>query len=231
MASAPNSMPNDPRPSGDLEHLFRQTFAEAEIQPRTNLWEQLDHELVVQQNDTYRKRLTVHRWVAAACLLLALGFGGWAAMWQLNKGNGGPIASASDARSSRSQSGLGTATAAVDGSAASVAKGERAGGSAQPGTPGEAAGLLATGPLGQSEVYGAALGAADDVYAAASTSRQQAYPSGRLGSYAAAGHSGVYSHSGSLADGSINYGFASQGQHGGAPASDNLLSLSRPGPA
>lgn len=82
-ASAPNNpTPQDPRPTGDLEHLFRQTFAEAEVAPRANLWEQLDLEMVSEQNDTYRRRLVVHRWVAAACLLLALGFGGWAALYQ-----------------------------------------------------------------------------------------------------------------------------------------------------
>ncbi|MBX0291275.1 hypothetical protein K3G63_12555 [Hymenobacter sp. HSC-4F20] len=89
-ASAPNSSNTpDPRPTGDLEHLFRQKFAEAEVTPRASFWDQLDHELIVQQNEqvvqenvTYRRRLVVHRWVAAACLLLALGFGSWAFLWQ-----------------------------------------------------------------------------------------------------------------------------------------------------
>ncbi|WP_426493235.1 hypothetical protein [Hymenobacter sp. 102] len=87
-ASAPNdTTPNqpDPRPTGDLEYLFQQKFAEAEVTPRASFWDQLDHELVVQQheqvvqeNTAYRRRLVLHRWVAAACLLLALGFGSWA---------------------------------------------------------------------------------------------------------------------------------------------------------
>lgn len=85
-ASAPNTPDTPtPRPTGDLEHLFRQKFAEAEVTPRASFWDQLDHELVVQQheqvvqeNTTYRRRLVLHRWVAAACLLLALGFGSWA---------------------------------------------------------------------------------------------------------------------------------------------------------
>ncbi|WP_139925613.1 hypothetical protein [Hymenobacter sp. DG01] len=89
-ASAPNTSDTpDQRPSGNLEHLFRQKFAEAEVAPRASFWDQLDHELVVQQNEqvvqenvTYRRRLLVHRWVAAACLLLALGCGGWAFLWQ-----------------------------------------------------------------------------------------------------------------------------------------------------
>ncbi len=79
--SAPNTTP-DPRPTGDLEHLFRQKFAEAEVTPRADLWEQLDHELLVEQNNTYRRRLSLHRWVAAACLLLLLSVSGWALLHQ-----------------------------------------------------------------------------------------------------------------------------------------------------
>ncbi|AIZ64787.1 hypothetical protein PK28_15895 [Hymenobacter sp. DG25B] len=71
--------PTSPQ-KGDLEYLFRQKFEEAELQPRANLWEQLDHELVVQQNETFRERLRVHRWVAAACVLFMLGMGGWFAL-------------------------------------------------------------------------------------------------------------------------------------------------------
>ncbi|RSK51134.1 outer membrane beta-barrel protein [Hymenobacter rigui] len=87
-ASAPNDTNSNhqpPQPTGDLEHLFRQKFADAEVAPRASFWDQLDHELVVQQheqvvqeNTAYRRRLVLHRWVAAACLLLALGFGSWA---------------------------------------------------------------------------------------------------------------------------------------------------------
>ena len=79
--SAPNPTP-DPRPTGDLEHLFRQKFAEAEVTPRAGLWEQLDHELLVEQNNTYRRRLSMHRWVAAACLLFFVSMGGWALLHQ-----------------------------------------------------------------------------------------------------------------------------------------------------
>lgn len=71
--------PTSPQ-KGDLEYLFRQKFEEAEMQPRASLWEQLDHELVVQQNETFRERLRVHRWVAAACVLFMLGMGGWFTM-------------------------------------------------------------------------------------------------------------------------------------------------------
>lgn len=74
--SATNHTP-DPRPTGDLEHLFRQKLGEAEVPPRQHVWEQLDHELLVRQNDAYRRRLLLHRWVAAACALLVLGCGSW----------------------------------------------------------------------------------------------------------------------------------------------------------
>ncbi|MBC6612111.1 hypothetical protein H8B15_14375 [Hymenobacter sp. BT507] len=73
----------DPRPTGDLEYLFRQKLGEAEVAPRLQLWEQLDHDLLVQQNETYRKRLLLHRWVAAACVLLLLGAGSWLGVQQL----------------------------------------------------------------------------------------------------------------------------------------------------
>ncbi|HEX8350716.1 MAG TPA: hypothetical protein VF598_12200 [Hymenobacter sp.] len=70
--------PSSDQPKGDLEHLFRQKFAEAEVMPRRNLWEQIDHELLVQQNEAYRHRLVQHRWLAAACILLVLAAGAWA---------------------------------------------------------------------------------------------------------------------------------------------------------
>jgi hypothetical protein len=228
MASAPNNMSNNPRPSGDLEHLFRQTFAEAEIQPRTNLWEQLDHELVVQQNDTYRRRLVVHRWVAAACLLLALGFGGWAALWQLNKGTTGQMAS-SGARPGSAQSGLGAGSSAATRATAQAGLNgsptELAATAAQSGVAGDASDLLATGPLGQARAYSAAVSSADGVYsAAAGAGRQQAYQAGSLGRYASRPE--TYGYSGGAAGGGVNYGFASQGQQGTATTSENLLSLS-----
>ncbi|WP_133271610.1 hypothetical protein [Hymenobacter radiodurans] len=75
--SANNHTPHEPRPTGDLEHLFRQKLGEAEVAPRQHVWEQLDHELLVRQNDSYRRRLLLHRWVAAACALLVLGCGSW----------------------------------------------------------------------------------------------------------------------------------------------------------
>jgi hypothetical protein len=229
MASAPNNMSNNPRPSGDLEHLFRQTFAEAEIQPRTNLWEQLDHELVVQQNDTYRRRLTVHRWVAAACLLLALGFGSWGALWQLNKGNKGQIAS-SGTQAGNSRSGLGGESSADARAAGQSGNGASSAESAtNGGQPSVAAGsddLLATGPLGQSGAYGAAALQGAGTYSSPSASRELAYQAGRAGAYSTVSRTQGYNQAANTTDRGINYGFASQGQYVAAHTSENLLGLS-----
>ncbi|WP_019946255.1 hypothetical protein [Hymenobacter aerophilus] len=92
MASAnPPSDNHQPssRPTGDLEHLFRQKLAEAEVRPRANFWDQLDNELVAQQhtdmvrqNAIYRQRAAMYRWAAAACLVLALGAASWAYLAQ-----------------------------------------------------------------------------------------------------------------------------------------------------
>ncbi|MBG8553413.1 outer membrane beta-barrel protein [Hymenobacter guriensis] len=68
--------PQNPQ-TGNLEQLFRQKFEEAEIAPRADLWAQIDHDLLVQQNETYRQRLQLHRWAAAACLLFAMAMGAW----------------------------------------------------------------------------------------------------------------------------------------------------------
>ncbi|TGE27208.1 outer membrane beta-barrel protein [Hymenobacter metallicola] len=77
MVPTANNYTPTPEPTGDLEQLFRQKLGEAEVAPRMHLWEQIDHELLVQQNETFRRRLVWHRWVAAACILLFLGAGGW----------------------------------------------------------------------------------------------------------------------------------------------------------
>ncbi|UPL48551.1 hypothetical protein [Hymenobacter sublimis] len=121
-ASAPNTNTPDPRSTGDLEHLFRQKFAEAEVAPRASFWDQLDHELVVQQNEqvvqqnvTYRRRLVVHRWVAAACLLLALGFGSWAFLWQNGAAVGPELAVQLPAGSATSSGAVGSTAAATSG--------------------------------------------------------------------------------------------------------------------
>ena len=93
MATSANKNTNpapDSRPTGDLEYLFRQRLGEAEVPPRLPLWEQLDHDLLVQQNEAYRRRLVTYRWLAAACVLLMLGIGGWAGLRRLAAPTSGP---------------------------------------------------------------------------------------------------------------------------------------------
>ncbi|KAA9331663.1 hypothetical protein F0P96_15635 [Hymenobacter busanensis] len=66
------------RPTGNLEDLFRQKFADAELTPRADVWERLDHDLLVRQNEGYRRRLGVWRWAAAAaCAVATLSGGAW----------------------------------------------------------------------------------------------------------------------------------------------------------
>ena len=68
-------------PKGSLEDLFRHHLLESEaaaVPPRAHVWEQLDNNLLLAQNEQYRRRLRAHRWAIAASLLLAsLAGGGW----------------------------------------------------------------------------------------------------------------------------------------------------------
>jgi hypothetical protein len=78
-----NPIDNNPTPktTGSLEDLFRHHLGEeAAVPPRPMLWDQIDNSLLIRQNETYRRRLTATRWVAAASLLLATlaGTGWWA---------------------------------------------------------------------------------------------------------------------------------------------------------
>ena len=69
-----------PKPTGNLEELFRHHLGEeAAVPPRPMLWDQIDNSLLIRQNETYRRRLAATRWVAAASLLLAslAGTGWW----------------------------------------------------------------------------------------------------------------------------------------------------------
>ncbi|RFP67073.1 hypothetical protein D0N36_00890 [Hymenobacter lapidiphilus] len=98
------------RPTGDLEHLFRQKLAEAEVRPRANFWDQLDHELVTQQhtdmlrqNAMYRQRAAVYRWAAAACLVLALGVASWAYLAQSGRADSPVLATITTGPAASSQ--------------------------------------------------------------------------------------------------------------------------------
>ena len=68
-------------PKGSLEDLFRHHLLDSEaaaVPPRAHVWEQLDHSLLLAQNEKYRRRLLAYRWAVAASLLLAsLAGGGW----------------------------------------------------------------------------------------------------------------------------------------------------------
>ncbi|MBD2766940.1 hypothetical protein IC235_03420 [Hymenobacter sp. BT664] len=70
-----------PKSTGSLEELFRHHLGDdATVPPPPLLWDQIDNSLLTSQNETYRRRLAVTRWVAAASLLLATlaGTGWWA---------------------------------------------------------------------------------------------------------------------------------------------------------
>ena len=81
MSANPIDKKPTPNPTGSLEDLFRHHLGEeAAVPPRALLWDQIDNSLLIRQNETYRRRLAVTRWVAAASLLLATlaGTGWWA---------------------------------------------------------------------------------------------------------------------------------------------------------
>ncbi|GGE98142.1 hypothetical protein [Hymenobacter cavernae] len=113
------NQPSADQPKGDLEHLFRQKFADAEVMPRRNVWEQIDHELLVQQNETYRRRLGQHRWLAAACLLLLMAAG----LWMLKPGFRHEAATPSVAQqAASSETGQGNSATAATADAALAAQ-------------------------------------------------------------------------------------------------------------
>jgi hypothetical protein len=121
--TANNNTPT-PEPTGDLEQLFRQKLGEAEVAPRVHLWEQIDHELLVQQNEAYRRRLVWHRWVAAACILLFLGAGSWFTVRQSGLGEPLPGVAVTLPGSARANAGAGSGAtrAAAAGNAESLSR-------------------------------------------------------------------------------------------------------------
>jgi len=215
-ASAPNTPDSPtPRPTGDLEHLFQQKFAEAEVTPRASLWDQLDHELVIQQheqvvqeNTTYRRRLIVHRWVAAACLLLAFGFGSWAFL-----GNSSLRSSAELAAGTSAESGTGFRLGEAAATKATVASGASLGGVAAGGVVSATENGMGsqqalediTAPAGPSSSVGQMLAG---LYESVTGGRSSGYDAGQLSDegrgsrrYATEGASLFASHSQATEDG------------------------------
>ena len=113
------------KPTGNLEELFRHHLAEGAVPPRPQVWEQVDNVLLLAQNETYRRRLRVTRWVAAASLLLATlaGTGWWARRDLRPMPDAVPVA-AGPARSGPARRDVASSSASVAKSAsASVAAG------------------------------------------------------------------------------------------------------------
>ncbi|TGE21841.1 hypothetical protein E5K00_16370 [Hymenobacter aquaticus] len=122
MVPTANNHTPTPEPTGDLEQLFRQKLGDAEVAPRMHLWDQIDHELLVQQNETYRRRLAWHRWAAAACILFFLAAGSWFSLRrpgssdaQLAAVAGAENAANSAGRSAHTTAGVSAAAVAAEG--------------------------------------------------------------------------------------------------------------------
>jgi Outer membrane protein beta-barrel domain len=99
----PVSNNNDQQPKANLEELFRQKFAEAELTPRADVWDRLDHELLLRENQGYRRRLVGYRRLAAAaCALVTLGAGGWLVQHVSGPSAGTEIAAVDSSAAARS---------------------------------------------------------------------------------------------------------------------------------
>ncbi|MFD2719739.1 hypothetical protein ACFST9_13505 [Hymenobacter monticola] len=146
-----------PKNTGSLEDLFRHHLGEeAAVPPRPMLWDQIDNSLLIRQNESYRKRLTATRWVAAASLLLATLAGtGW---WTQHDGGfgGAEVATVTGPAASRNGQQASTTAAstkqavAVNGSLNGVASrpATTAPAGAAPGAAPGAAGIVAASEAG-----------------------------------------------------------------------------------
>lgn len=63
--SSANNKNND-----SLEDAFRRHMLDAETTPAPDVWSRIDHDLTVQENMQYKKRITFYRQLAAACFVL-----------------------------------------------------------------------------------------------------------------------------------------------------------------
>jgi len=64
MSSATNKV------QGPLEKAFQHRMLPAEASPSPELWERIDHQLTLQENVHYKKRMLLYRQLAAACFVL-----------------------------------------------------------------------------------------------------------------------------------------------------------------
>ena len=58
------------RNNGSLEDAFRHRMQDAEATPAPDLWGRIDHDLTVQENVQFKKRVVFYRQLAAACFVL-----------------------------------------------------------------------------------------------------------------------------------------------------------------
>ena len=128
-----------PKPTGNLEELFRHHLGEeAAVPPRPMLWDQIDNSLLIRQNETYRRRLAATRWVAAASLLLATLAGtGWWSLRDAHRDESAIVTSRGPANAG---------TAPVAGPDATAGKAPHANGQGGPGA--QLAASTATGATG-----------------------------------------------------------------------------------
>ncbi len=66
-----------------LEDVFRHHMQDAEATPSPDLWARIDHDLTVQENAQYKKRIVYYRQLAAACFVLFV-MAGAILLYQLN---------------------------------------------------------------------------------------------------------------------------------------------------
>ncbi|MDX5421383.1 MAG: hypothetical protein LPK14_03955, partial [Hymenobacteraceae bacterium] len=55
---------------GLLEEEFQRRMQDAEVSPSPDLWARIDHDLTMQENAHYKRRLVLYRQLAAACFVL-----------------------------------------------------------------------------------------------------------------------------------------------------------------
>jgi hypothetical protein len=59
----------------DFERAWQEAFEQAELSPPDAVWNGIDHSLLKDQANDYRRRLVFFKWLTAASMVFALGFG------------------------------------------------------------------------------------------------------------------------------------------------------------